>query len=443
MATRIITIELGSPLPRAIEGAETYDHVWAIVMRYGIPVGCVIIDNCRTPVLEDQLRSEIVRQLSDRLIDEADYQDAEEFAVAIGRAPAARHIPPKFQAEPELADLLPALKPKTGQNFFLSIVVCTRDRPDDLRRCLSRLADLHPGRHHLEVIVIDNNPASGLTGPVVKEFPRVRYETELRKGEPYARNRGLMVAQGDVVAYVDDDVFVPPGWATRILAPFADERIMCVSGLVLPLELETESQELFERYGGLGRGYRPHLYGRDFFNSSKRRPVTTWELGGTADMAIRKGVIAQTGGFDETLGAGVPGGVGTDIYMFYSILKHGHLCYYEPAAYVWHKHREDLDALKRQLYDYSKGQVSYQLRTLVSDGDRRALWQLLKVMPEWYARRVYRVARGRQQFPLDIIGQEVKGYLTGPYAFYASNRLHRRLNGPDTNQVGAAPAGPA
>lgn len=288
----------------------------------------------------------------------------------------------------------------------------------------------------MEVIVIDNNPASGQTEPVVRAFPDVRYETELRTGEPYARNKGLRVAQGDIVAYVDDDVIVPPVWATRILAPFADERVMCASGLVLPLELETESQELYESYGGLGRGYVPRIYDADFFNGFKRHAVPTWNLGGTANVAIRKLVTAQTGGFDETLGAGVPAGVGTDIYMFYNILKFGHLCYYEPAAYVWHRHRDNIAALKRQLFEYSKGQVSYQLRTLVSDGDKRALWHLVAGLPMWYARRIYRSVRGRQRFPLTLIGQEVTGYMVGPYAFYTSNRLHRRLNGPSANPPG-------
>jgi len=435
MPTKLVTVDLGKPLPAVIENAEHYEYVQAIIMRYGIPVGQVLIDNRRLPVLADQLRSEIVRQLSGRLLDKADYRDTAEFAVAIGHAPQTRPVPPAFRDEPELADLLPALKPRGGQRFFLSVVVCTRDRPDDLRRCIRALVNLEGGRHRVEVVVVDNNPASGETEPVVRAFPQVRYEIELRKGEPYARNKGLLVARGDIVAYVDDDVRVPPGWPTRILAPFADERVMCVGGLVLPLELETRSQELYERYGGLGRGYRPHIYDERFFKGARHRSVPTWELGGTANVALRRSVIARTGGFDETLGAGVPGGVGTDIYMFYSILKFGYICYYEPAAYVWHKHREDLRSLERQLYDYSKGQVSYQLRTLVSDKDERAVWHLARVLPAWYVKRVYGVLRGRQRFPLDLIAHEIAGYLAGPSAFYFSNRLHRRLNGPHTNPI--------
>lgn len=430
--TKLVTVELGQALPEAVENAEDYDRVWVIVMRYGIPVGQVTIDNCRTPVLEEQLRSEIVRQMSWILIGGEDYVQAEDFARAAGQL---RDIPPKFAAEPELADLLPDLKPKTGQSFFLSIVVCTYDRPKDLRICLGNLFKLEPGRHRLELIVVDNNPTSGQTEPIVKEFQGVRYETERRAGVAYARNKGLKVAQGDIVAYIDDDVVVPPSWPMRILAPFADERVMCVSGLVLPLELETRSQEMFEKYGALGRGYKPRIFDEKFFNQSDRHVVHTWELGGTASVAIRKSVIPQTGMFDETLGPGLPTGVGEDIYMFYRILKLGHICYYEPAAYVWHKHRSEMASLRRQLYNYNKGQTSYQLRTLISDGDKRAIWQLLWDLPKWHLQRVYRILRGRHHYPLRLVWEEVKGNIVGPYAFYKAVKMHRQLNGPEANPI--------
>ena len=228
---------------------------------------------------------------------------------------------------------------------------------------------------------------------------------------------------------IDDDVIISADWPRHILAPFADPHVMCVSGLVLPLEMETESQELFEVYGALGRGYVPRVFGSEFFGDLRnpRKPIVpTWDLGGTANVAIRKSVVATAGMFDETLGPGLPSGVGEDIYMFYRILKSGHLCYYEPAAYVWHKHRRDMAALSRQLYNYSKGQVSYQLRTLISDGDRRVLRQLGWDLPWWQIKRLGRILTGRFRYPLNLYAAEVRGNLVGPYAFAKSIALHRR-----------------
>jgi O-antigen biosynthesis protein len=111
------------------------------------------------------------------------------------------------------------------------------------------------------------------------------------------------------------------------------------------------------------------------------------------------------------------------------------MCYYHPAAYVWHRHRRDLESLRRQLFNYHKGLISYHLRTLVSDGDTRALWGILRDIPRWHVKRVYAIVRGRHPYPLSLVWNEVKGNLVGPYGFYKSVRLHRRLNGPRTNPI--------
>jgi glycosyltransferase involved in cell wall biosynthesis len=432
MPTKLVKIELDKSLPQEIENAQNYQHVWLIVMRQGIPIGRVVIDNLGTPVLKNQIESELSRQLYWSLVWNKDLSDEANLAEVLG---LTKKIPSDFEDEPELVDLLPELKPKTGQNFFLSIVICTYDRPTDLEKCLESMQKLETGRHKIEILVVDNHPSSGLTLPVVEKFKTVRYETETRPGVSYARNKGLRDSRGEIVAYIDDDVVLPSGWVKRILAPFTDERVMCVSGLVLPLELETESQELFEMYGGLGRGFSPRIFDTAFFNQSKRHVVPTWDLGGTANVAIRKTVIAQSGMFDETLGPGLPTGVGEDIYMFYQILKFGHICYYEPAAYVWHKHRRTLKELKRQLYGYNKGQTSYQLRTLVSDGDTRALWQLFFDLPIWHLKRFIRILQKRNPYPLYLLWEEVRGNLVGFYAFNKAVKMHRKLNGLGANPI--------
>ncbi len=431
MATKLAYVELTRPLPAEIEDAAAYDAVWVFTQRCGVTVGKVVIENTHTPVLAAQLRSEMVRQLLPVL--------------GYGRIPANVPPLPRFLAEspcpttwadePELADLLPELTPQAGGRFFMSVVVCTRDRPDDLRRCLQSMMVMDHGRHQLEWIVVDNNPDSGLTRAVVADFPQVRYETEQRPGVAYSRNKGLLTARGDIVAYIDDDVLVDPAWPRRILAPFSDARVMCVSGLVLPLEMETTSQELFEVYGALDRGYMPRIFDQHFFWRSRRHIVHTWELGGTANVAIRKTVLAESGLFDETLGPGLPTGVGEDIYMFYRILKAGHICYYEPAAAVRHRHRRSMAALRRQLYNYNKGQTSYQLRTLVTDGDWRVIRQLFWDLPKWHASRIYRILRGRLHYPLHMVLLEMWGNWVGFVAFVWANWLHRQINGPGANPI--------
>src|SRR5690606_38115471 len=107
--------------------------------------------------------------------------------------------------------------------------------------------------HQLEIIVVDNHPASGLTPPVVDRFPNVILVNEKRQGVSYARNAGINASTGELILSTDDDVILPPNWVENIIKPFAKTDVMIVSGNVLPFELENITQHYFEAYGGLSR----------------------------------------------------------------------------------------------------------------------------------------------------------------------------------------------
>lgn len=336
---------------------------------------------------------------------------------ALLTASLARHFGyPASEAEPKLPD-----------SVAVSIAVATYDRPDDLRNCLKSLVELQTHRP-VQIIVVDNHPASGLSGPVVAEFPGVVLVEERRQGLAYARNAGILAATGEILVTTDDDVTAPPEWLERLVAPFARADVMAVTGNVLPVELEHRSQQLFERYGGLGRGYARFEVGRRFFESSARRALRTWELGCTANSAYRRSLFDDSaiGLMEETLGPGMPSGVGEDTYLFYRILKAGHTLCYEPDAYVWHRHRRDAAALRSQLYNYSKGHVAYHLTTLLKDGDLRALKYLLWSLPVVQLKRLARAMLGRGQYPVSLMRLEIRGNLAGPWALWQSYRRVRR-----------------
>src|SRR5262249_5403403 len=173
-----------------------------------------------------------------------------------------------------------------------SIVVATCDRPDDLRRCLRSLV-AQTSSAPIEIGVVDNRPASGLTPPVVAEFPGVRLVREERAGASYARNAGFTSTTGDVVVSVDDDVTVPAGWLDALLAPFEREDVAIVTAPLLPVELDTDAQLVFETYGGLGRGFDRFEVDQRWMDAFRWRSVPTWFLGGTANAAFRASVFAD------------------------------------------------------------------------------------------------------------------------------------------------------
>jgi hypothetical protein len=96
-----------------------------------------------------------------------------------------------------------------------TVVICTRERPDDLRRALKAVAALDPAP--AEVLVIDNAPATPRTLEVVQSFPSCRYVREDRRGLDAARNRALAEAGSPVVAFTDDDAAPEPGWLGALL----------------------------------------------------------------------------------------------------------------------------------------------------------------------------------------------------------------------------------
>jgi O-antigen biosynthesis protein len=207
------------------------------------------------------------------------------------------------------------------------------------------------------------------------------------------------------------------------------------------LNWKTDSGRIFEQYGGLGRGNRYHEYDRTWFRYYRLLALPTWDLGGTANAAFRASIFADPniGLMEETLGPGMPSGVGEDTYCFYKILKAGHTIVYDPSAYVYHRHRQTLAALRRQIYNYSKGHVSYHLMTLLRDHDYRAVFQLLVMLPLTHIHRSLKILAGKSTYPLMFILTEIAGNWVGPLALLHSalrvKKMGRSLPRSDTQQA--------
>ena len=244
----------------------------------------------------------------------------------------------------------------------LSIAVCTRDRPDNLRSCLEALRALRDPVH--EIVVIDNASSDERSRHVVAEFEGIRYVREPRRGLDWARNRALLEASGDLLAYVDDDVAVHPAWVGGLLRAFLEEpAAVAVTGLVVPRELSTPAQVLFEALGGFGRGYR-----RKWFSVAVHEGAVAAKsfgasgVAGTgANMAFRRQAALDLGGFDTALGVGTVTSGGDDLEMLFRVVATGGLIVYEPSAVVRHAHRSDLPGLLRQMRGNGTGAYSYFL----------------------------------------------------------------------------------
>jgi GT2 family glycosyltransferase len=311
----------------------------------------------------------------------------------------------------------------------VTVVMATRDRPDDLGRSLESLVrSISASRHDVDLIVVDNNPASGLTKPVLERFPDITVVDEPIPGLSSARNAGFRAATGQVVLATDDDVEIPPGWVDLMVRHFERDDVMAVCGNVLPFELETLSQIAFEGMKYLGKGDRY----REVTIADFRRPITrafdAWELGATANAAFRRRVFDETevGLMNTALGTGTPSGCSEDSYYLYRVARAGHTIVYDPSCWVQHRHRRTPDTLHTQLTAYFRGAVAHQLATLEFERDLRAIPHLARFSMR--QARAFALAQFRRGSSRHIESARLRGAIGGPVAFLRARQRAIRFD---------------
>ena len=318
------------------------------------------------------------------------------------------------------------------------VVPCNFARPAQLRRCVERLVELDYPDY--EVIVVDNRP-----GDVPEaEIPGVRVVREPRPGISAARNRGIAVATGEIIAFTDDDAVVDRHWLRALGERFTREPdVVAVSGLVMPLELETPAQILFEQSGNVtDRSFVPLTFehvgrfqmlcrGPGRGTGQVRSIYMTGEFGTGSNMAFRTAVLRAAGGFDEALGAGTPTCGGEDLAMLVELLTAGNRLAVEPGAIVQHCHRATLAELERQIHGYGIGFTA--MLTAIALRNPRHVLGLAAVLPSWL-RSLRDPASGKNvhrttDYPRALVRAELWGMVAGPFVYLRSRRAQQRWTG--------------
>ncbi len=312
----------------------------------------------------------------------------------------------------------------------VSVVVATCGNPAALERCVTSI--LACDYDEFEVIVVENRPDGADTDAMLAErFPgerRLRYVEEPRPGASGARNAGLGHAAHEVVAFTDDDVVVDRAWIRASVEALrrADD-IGCVTGLILPLELETDSQVLLEQFAGFCKGFRR----RTFRHPQSRAeipffPYAPGVIGSGANTVVWTDVARELGGFDTDLGPGTPTTGGEDLDLYIRLLRSGHAVSYEPRAIVWHQHPDGSGRLRRQVYRYGVGLGAVLAKQLLAGPDRRGF---LRAVPAGirYARdpNSRKNAGKPPDYPRRLTWLERLGMLAGPAAYGLSLTVTR------------------
>lgn len=329
----------------------------------------------------------------------------------------------------------------------VSVAVCTRDRPQGLRRTIESLLRL---KHvDFEIIVVDSASRGPETEAIATDFhrqdARVRYVREPLPGLSKARNRAVAEARNEIIAFTDDDVTVDPHWLNGILRGFEhNQDIACVTGSVVSASLSRPEADYFERRIGWSSSFVPRVFTSERTTAdSFLHPFSPGNFGTGANLACRRSALLALGGFDECLGAGSRTRGGEDLDIFVRLLTAGYALSYEPSALVWHDHRLGTDALRDQMYAYGLGLSAYLTKFLIARSTRRALirralpgcWRMLKLL--------HRIRQSRDGSGLRAAGlgsAELRGMVAGPFVYLAERRhqdpAHVRAVQPTVSEPG-------
>lgn len=423
----LIEIDLADPLPDLDWGqtgtGTPYSRAQILVRIHAQPIGQVHVDSSLHSLdpervahrIWEGLRPEINHFLKKNNLPEID---------RLGAA-GLSHL--------DLPGQLTTQSGQLGSASLVSVVVTTHDRPDSLEETLRSIARVdYP---HFEIIIIDNAPSNAAAAELVErlsaELGNLRYMREDRPGLCWARNCGLQAAQGDLVVFTDDDVLVDKYWLAALVQGFGDgENVACVTGLILPRELDTPAQVWCEEHGGFGKGFAPQIY--DLGTHRPDDPLFPYRLsmfGSGANMGFRTDILRQVGGCDPALGAGTPTRSAAEFPAFFNILTNHHQIVYRPDAIVYHSHHEQYTQFRRQFFGYGVGYTAFLTKIILEKP--RILFDLIRRLLDGiyflFSKQSPRHAKKQANYPKELNLLEILGMIYGPLAYFQSRAKVRKV----------------
>jgi len=188
-----------------------------------------------------------------------------------------------------------------AQHSHISVVIPTYNRKDPLRKCMTSLIHQTYPASGFELIVVDDGSTDGTQDYLTAlcretASPRVVCLRQPNKGPAAARNLGARSAQGEIVAFTDDDCVTSEDWIEIIAETFEKDPELAACGAHLhPTDQNPEA---------------------DRFLEFEYAPLSLFP---TANCAVSKEVFDAVGGFDESFGLGT----GEDCDLIYRFLKRG------------------------------------------------------------------------------------------------------------------------
>lgn len=237
------------------------------------------------------------------------------------------------------------------QGPFLSVVIPTLGRPILLETLKSLVAA--EGFDRMEVVVagrIPEGPVLDGVRALAAGHPRIRHlPVSFSKGDSSEKkNAGARESRAEIVAFIDDDVIVASDWPRRIVEPFSDGRVGLVSGpSLVPDDLPRMARLAGVTLASKAAGYVSERYLK---GHPAPREVPWSRLIG-CNMAFRKSVLADIGGFDPAFWPG------EEMIAAFKATACGHKLIFHPQASLHHYPRASFLGYAKQIYGYGATRI--------------------------------------------------------------------------------------
>ncbi|MFQ5436567.1 MAG: glycosyltransferase [Anaerolineae bacterium] len=223
---------------------------------------------------------------------------------------------------------------------MFSVIVPTWNRPLALWSCLQSFTELDYAQDRWELIVVNDGGTTsfdGIDDDLIDKLP-LQMITVAHGGPAAARNAGSRIAQGEYLAFTDDDCRVFPDWLHQFAQGFADGRWDALGGqAVTPFDQNV--------------GERAWQHLTDFLYGFMRDDHKNSLLLISNNSAYRRSVFASLGGFDETF----PLAAAEDMELSYRLLQRRYRQRFYPDARVWHYHHLTAWGHIKQQFRYGRG----------------------------------------------------------------------------------------
>ena len=230
--------------------------------------------------------------------------------------------------------------------MMISVLVATKDRPNDIKRCLTSI--LQNTFHAYEVIIIDQSHTHK-TRKVIHTFKHstVRYISCLKGGKSYALNVGIKLARGTILAFTDDDCLVDKSWLKSIYTTFLDNTISGAFGRTLPHKPQAHANKIC-----------PCIFDKRSTSRIQTPVYHAIHIGFGNNMAFRTSIFDQIGGFNTLLGPGSIGSGAEDAEFTLRSLTHGIALIYDPTIVIYHNKWIAKQDMYKQSLSYMCGEMA-------------------------------------------------------------------------------------